>query len=144
MKKETLTAVIFGIILGSLLGFFLIVKSKARSLKNTKTFSPKISITPSAKSMNSEFQFLEIEQPESGTITDKNTIKVKGKAPKSSLIVIQTQIKELIIKNDKGEFSFDIPLALGENIIHISMYPKDAQIRSQEKELKVYNLPANL
>jgi len=56
MKKETLTAVIFGIILGSLLGFFLIVKSKARSLKNTKTFSPKISITPSAKSMNSEFQ----------------------------------------------------------------------------------------
>jgi len=67
-------------------------------------------------------------------------VVIKGKAAKDSLIVIQSPVQDIIIKNDKEEFSATMSLAIGENVIHISVYPKDQQGKGQEKELRVYYL----
>ncbi len=54
---------------------------------------------------------------------------------------MQSPIKQLVQKLDKDDFIVPaFPLSLGENTIRVSLYPKDAQIPSQEKELKIYYL----
>jgi len=40
-------------------------------------------------------------------------------------------------------FEYNVPLTLGENVIHINAYPKGSNGKIQEKELHVYYLPIN-
>ncbi len=59
-------------------------------------------------------------------------------------MVIQSPIKNLVFKAEKDQFSVNFPLALGENIIRITIYPQDKKIPQQEKELRVYYLKEEL
>jgi len=43
-------------------------------------------------------------------------------------------------KVEKEDFTVDMPLALGENVISLTLYPKNSQGRSQQKELRIYYL----
>lgn len=144
MKKETTIAVILGVAFGTLLGLYLITKNKEMQLSKNKVIAPTgiENKAPSPGQIN--FQLLEISAPQDGEILETNSVTIKGKITKNSLIVIQSPIKESVFNNNKEDFSINFPLALGENVIKIVAYPKDRQLSVQEKSLRVYYLKETL
>jgi hypothetical protein len=139
MKKETIIAISFGIILGLVVAALMIFKTKETALEKTKTVTNS-HVTPTVSLKNTDLQNLQISEPADGALVNKKSIAIKGKASKDSLFVVQSPIKDLVFKNEKEDFSFDFPLALGENVIKISVYPASNQLRQQEKDLRVYYL----
>lgn len=151
MKKETIIALILGVFFGGVLAFFFVFKSDELNLKNNKVIAPTIVINKNQNQLKESIKenvnniiSLEITEPNNNTIVDTDKIKIKGKATKNSLIVIQSPINDIVFKNEKEDFSIDFPLALGENILKIVVYPTDKQARSQEKELRIYYLKEEL
>lgn len=144
MKKETITAIIFGIILGGILAVTLIVKNRDSQLNKNKTIAPKEKTNQSSMAGNVNLKPLEITEPSDRAIVNKNSVTIKANTIKNSLIVIQSPIKEMVFQTDKDQFSVDFPLVYGENVIRVAVYPKDKQLRAQEKELRVYYLDEQL
>lgn len=139
MKKETIIAIVFGILLGTVGAFVMITKAKQIGTNRTIQESKRNSATtPSARTAN--LQLLKLTAPKDRSLSTKNSIKIKGKTEKDSLIVVQSPIKELSLKSKTASFQIDFPLALGENIISITSYPKDSQVPAQQKILKIYYL----
>lgn len=145
MKKETIIATIFGIALGGAVAVFIIFKSKDIELSKNKVIAPKETVSEkTVTDSNSSFQSLEIDSPTDGSVVDTNTITIKGRVEKESLLVIQSPIKDLVVKTDSNTFSLDFPLALGENTIKVVAYPKNQTLRQQEKNLKIYYLDSQI
>lgn len=145
MKKETLIAVFFGIVLGGVVAFFIIVKSKDIQLANNKAIAPKDSnINAVGQPLNASFQTLEVTSPADRIIVDKNSITISGKVEKNSLLVIQSATKDMTIVADKYDYSVDFPLSLGENVINVTAYPKDQSLKPQEKNFSIYYLDSQL
>jgi hypothetical protein len=140
MKKEAIIAIIFGAFLGAFLSFFFIQKSKTGEIEKLKKIVPTETLALKKKIDNSNFQSLEIVEPENGLIVEKKEINIKLRAPKKSLLVVQSPIKEMILEISQNDISFTFPLALGENVIRIAVYPKNKTISAQEKEIRVYYL----
>ena len=140
MKKETVIAISLGIFLGIGVALIMVARTRQQETAKTKTISSETNITPKVSLTDNKYQLLEISQPQDSVIIDSETVKIRGKASKDSLIIIQSPIKEVIIKNSNVNFSSDFPLTDGENIIKVSAYPKDQSLRFQEKELKIYQL----
>lgn len=139
MKKEVGIAVFFGVLLGLVVAAFMI--SRVRNLETQKIKLPSESlISPSVKNLNSQIQTLEISEPGDQIAVGKNSVTLKGKTVKDSLIVVQTPGKDLLFKNKNENFSIDVPLLLGANVITIASYPKGGTQRSQEKTLTVFFL----
>ncbi len=138
MKKEVVVAVIFGVILGLVVAVVMIVNLRQIEGKKKGSISNEDQISPQVQ--NLQLQQFVITQPTDGTIVSKNSITIKGKASENSLIVIQSPIKDDAFKNNKEDFSIDFPLALGENVINIAVYPQNSQLTAQEKTIKVYFL----
>lgn len=141
MKKETYAAIVLGIVLGLTAAVVMIVKTKESKIsKNTPFPSVAPLETPVAPIKSSNLQSFDIAEPENNVVVNKNSITIKGKAPKNALIIIQSPIKDISFSSENEEFSQEIPLAFGENVIHITVYSKDREVNSREKELKVYYL----
>jgi len=140
MKKEAIIAIIFGAFLGAFLSFFFIQKSKTGEIEKLKKIVPTETLALKKKIDNSNFQSLEIVEPENGLIVEKKEINIKLRAPKKSLLVVQSPIKEMTLETSQNDISFTFPLALGENVIRIAVYPKNKTISAQEKEIRVYYL----
>lgn len=138
MKKETIAAIVFGIIFGSVLGIFLITKNKQSQREKTKFLVPTGVETQTSKVVLNNVQILELLEPQDRAIVYKNSIQIKGNAVKNSLLLIQSPIKETVINHESDKFSEDFPLALGENVIRISVYPNNKQLQTQEKELRIF------
>ena len=139
MKKETATAVFFGIFLGIVVAVVMVFNSRQQESSKFKSLTS-ANVTPTVIANKSSIQLFELSEPQDDSIYDKNTVKISGKTNKEDLIVIESPIKTLIFKNQSTNVSVDFPLALGENVIRISIYPKDQSLRLQEKELKIYYL----
>lgn len=140
MRKETIIAVLLGIGLGVGVATAVTIKTKKQEVKKSAPISNTLKVTPTVSINNFQTQSLEIAEPLSGAITTVKTIKIKGKAAKGGLVVIQSPINTEIFQNEDIEFTLDFPLALGENVIMVTFYPKEQQSSTQEKELKVYYL----
>jgi hypothetical protein len=140
MKKETIIAIVFGIFFGAVIASLIHIKNKQSQLSNNKTIIPSTTVSKTDKNIQSVAQGIKITQPENYSIVDTESVVIKGSAEKDSLIVAQSPTKDLVIKNSKDNFSINFPLSLGENIIIITVYPKDPQIRVQENELRIYYL----
>lgn len=145
MKKETSIAVFLGILLGVILGVFLIFKNKQSQLDKTKAITPKNKITPTIVFNNNNLnEFFKLEKPSDGIITDNDEIVIQGKASKGTTIIIQSPSSQSVNKTENESFKIEFPLALGENIISITAYPKDIQSRPVEKQVKIYYLKSQL
>lgn len=139
MKKETIIAVFLGVLLGLSFAVILIFNLRQSEPKKAGQIGQS-NITPSPKTKTLEVRPLEVLSPTDTSIINKNSVIIKGKASKDSLIVIQSPIKDEVFKNEKEDFSVTFPLALGENVITIASYPKKAQANPQIKTLRVYFL----
>ena len=127
MKKETLIAIIFGVGLGVILAVIFIMQSKENQLAKTKTINNlNKTVTPKLKMVTTPT--LEISEPTDNLIVNSNSITISGKANKNALIVIHSPVKDLVFKNEKEEFKINFPLALGENVIQLTVYPDDKTV----------------
>ncbi|MEI6533056.1 MAG: hypothetical protein WCO06_04410 [Candidatus Roizmanbacteria bacterium] len=140
MKKETLIAVILGMSFGIGVAVFVLISNQKQQFQKAKSFSTILNVTPTGIAQNLKYEPLEISQPENQKITSEKTVVIKGRAKKDSLLVLQSPIKNSVIRTDGEEFSVDFPLAFGENVIQMTVYPKNNRDAIQEKELIVYQL----
>ncbi|QQG44761.1 MAG: hypothetical protein HYW86_02495 [Candidatus Roizmanbacteria bacterium] len=140
MKKETIIAIVLGIGLGVIVAVVLVIQNRAAQIKRSKPITTALNSIPTPLVKNINVEVLEINNPQSGEIVSSKSVTIKGKVAQGSLVIIQSQIKTQIIKDSPEKLEIDFPLAMGENIIHITVYPKDQQINSKEKELKIYYL----
>ncbi|MFA6017286.1 MAG: hypothetical protein WC744_04340 [Patescibacteria group bacterium] len=144
MKKETIIAIFLGLLFGGVVAVFISLKSKDIELSTNKVIAPPKENVLSPNLTGTEIQSLELSEPADNAIFDKSIIRIKGTAVKDSLIVIQSPIKDLVVKNTQGKFDLEFPLALGENSIKIVVYPKEKQFKPQEKFIKVYFIDSEL
>lgn len=135
MKKETLVAIGLGGILGMASALIIIFSIKEKNIKAKKVITPKI--TPTIKLSFPKIQPLTIIEPQSEYLTKKDLVTIKGKGGKGSLVIIQSQTTEKVVKLTGNNFSLDFPLSLGENLIKITSYQKN---NVEEKNLKIYYL----
>jgi hypothetical protein len=141
MKKETITAVTLGIMLGIAVAVFVDFRAKENQLSKNKPINGVNKVTPSIAKKNEEAIVpLQITEPSDGIIVSSKSIKIKGKVNKDSLIIIQSPIKDMVLKTDSDTFDVDYPLAMGENAIELTVYSKDKNLGSFQKELKIYSL----
>lgn len=144
MKKETVFAVVFGILLGAGVAVFIIFKNHELQLDKNRamgaTGNQQI-VTPVPGQTEER---LTLDSPSDGSIVSQNSVTFSGRAPKQSLIVAESATSEKIFKNDSDQFSFDFALSPGENAILLSVFPADPQQRVQEKTLKIYFLDQKL
>jgi hypothetical protein len=138
MKKETSIAIGMGIVFGLLFSFLVIANTQKNQSVSQKTITQKT--RPVTTEQQTVAQPITISQPNDGTIISEPSVAIKGKTDKNSFIVIQTQGKDMSFTTKTEEFEYNVPLALGENVIHISAYPKGQNGKVQEKELHLYYL----
>lgn len=144
MKKETVFAIFLGLAFGGIMAVFISFKSKEIELGKNKVIAPPKERITSANSSGIGILSLELTEPADKAIFESNFIRIKGKAAKDSLMIIQSPIKDLIVQNKQEKFDLEFPLALGENSIKIVVYPKEKQFRPQEKIIKVYFIDSEL
>jgi hypothetical protein len=144
MKKETIIAILLGLLFGGIVAVVISFKSKEIELTKNKIIAPPKEKVVSSNKSKTEFKILELTEPADKAIFSSNTIHLKGIAAKDSLIIIQSPIKDIVVTNNQEKFDLEFPLALGENSIKIVVYPKDRQFRAQEKSIKVYFIDSEL
>ena len=137
MNRETIFAIVFGILLGVGVGFFVLFQTnredKAKVIPVTQeTQKKQVSKTPATTNQT----VLKIIAPEDSSVVTEKDIIIKGKAAKNSLIVIQSAASRAVVKTDKEDFSIPFSLALGENVINISSYTGSSA--PQEAILQIY------
>ncbi len=139
MKRETIIAIVFGILLGAGAGLFVLFKTNSTDEAKVIPIESddKKVVTQPVTASTSQAQLV-ISSPEHGTVVKENTVTISGKAPMNGLVIFQSPVAEEIVKNEKGDFSVEMPLALGENVIQISVYSGSST--PQEQTLRVYYL----
>lgn len=138
MKKEASVAVGMGIVFGLIFSFIVITNTQKNQSVSQKTVSQKI--RPVTTEQQTVSQPITITEPNDGAIISESSVTIKGKTDKNSFIILQTQVKDLSFTTKSENFEYSVPLTLGENVIHINAYPKGANGKIQEKELRVYYL----
>lgn len=144
MKKETIIAIIMGLLFGGVVAVFISLKSKDIELSTNKVIAPPKENTQSLNQNGNLIQQLELTNPIDNAIVEENKVHFKGTVTQDSLIVIQSPLKDLVVKNTGKNFDLEFPLALGENSIKIVVYPKEKQLRPQEKFIKIYFIDSEL
>jgi len=139
MKKETSIAIGMGIVFGLIFSFVLILNTQKNQSVTSKQSTQKKTITADVEK-NMTAQPLTITSPVNGAILDKNAVSLEGKTEEGSFVVIQTPANDVATTAQGENFSASVPLSLGENVIHVSSYPKGSGGKIQEKELRVYYL----
>jgi len=139
MKKETSLAIGMGIVFGLIFSFIVILNTQKNNTVSQKKQPQKVRLAGTTEQQTIT-QPIIISEPNDGAIMNTPLVTIKGKVEKNSFVIIQSPIKDGKFTSPTEDFSYDLPLSLGENVIHLSAYPKGAQGKVQEKEFKVYYL----
>lgn len=140
MKKETAYAILLGVTFGVVLSLVMIFKTKDSQMGKSKPLTSEKKAIPTVQDTNPLTQTFKINEPQDRQIFNTKSVSIKGVAEKDSVLIVQSPIKDIVFKVEKEDFSVDMPLALGENVISLTLYPKNSQGRSQQKELRIYYL----
>lgn len=138
MKKETSIAIGMGVAFGLLFSFLVIANTQKNQSVSQKTSSQKT--RPVTTEQQTVAQPITVMEPNDGAIISEASVTIKGKTDKNSFVIVQTQTKDFSFTTKSEDFEYSVPLTLGENVIHISAYPKGLNGKIQEKELHVYYL----
>lgn len=140
MKKETFIAVFLGVFLGIVVGVAILFQTTKPDGEG-QIDQPEINLAQNVQNKNQPFIQFTLEAPEDGATFREDTISIQGNASKESLIVIQSPISNAVITTEDETFNEDFPLAIGENVINVTYYPKGSPNDYQERTLRVYYLP---
>jgi len=140
MKKETIIAIVLGVVLGLGVAVGITLKTQKTQTQKIKPVTDSLPVTPTTIVEQERSDLLEISEPQTGVIIEEKLITITGIAQKDGLMIVQSPLTSETFKTEESEFSIDFPLAAGENVILISFYPKDQSGTPIEKELKIYSL----
>lgn len=137
MNRETIFAIVFGILLGVGVGFFVLFQTnredKAKVIPVAQENQKKQVVkAPVATGQT----ILKINEPKEAVVVTKKDTIIKGKAPKNSLIVVQSPAGRDVVKVQAEDFSIPFTLVPGENLINISAYAGSSS--PQEATLQIY------
>ena len=147
MHKETVVAVIIGLLFGLLVAVSIY---KLQSLKNNNDIStsPNEQMLPSTTPANKPQDRLTIEFPTQGLVTTASEITITGKTEPEAFLVLFAHDSQTIFDTDtKGEFSIPLSLKEGPNFITLTVANQDGATYSvnrlvvYEKELPLENSP---
>jgi len=126
MKAERIVLSIIAILIGLFVAGTIFFVYQITQNKNTEKKAD-VSILPTL-SPTSAVSLLTITSPENESVTDQKTIELKGKAPANAIIIIATENgHNALSASDTGEFSEDISLDVGVNIIQITAIAGDKE-----------------
>lgn len=132
MKKEVVLAISIGFALGLIITFGIWTANQ--SLKNLPQSSPKASIIPSPTPSNSQTtnNQLTINTPDDESLVSTDTVTLSGTStPQATLLVISESGEQTIVADASGNFSVDIDLITGFNVITVHSYSADGQESSK-------------
>lgn len=141
MKKESIVAIVLGVVLGIGVGSVVLSQTTKSTPKAIETTTSELKENVKSNRPQAGRISFELTTPKSETTVNTNSVKIQGKGTKDSLIVAQSANANKIVKLEKDEFSIDMPLALGENTVNLTYYPKDSGSDYQEKQLVIFYLP---
>lgn len=120
MKKDVIWALIIGLTIGALIAVLavrlpVLFEKKPDTGNTVKKDSPTPTNAVEVKTVFS------VDSPPQNAILEKNQIKITGKAPEDTPIVIEMENDAFVVESDKnGEYSASVSLAEGGNVIYIT------------------------
>jgi hypothetical protein len=140
MKKEVLSAIILGVIIGLVLTYGIYT---AQSAYKRQTSPASISETGNQASplpSSDSSQNLTIITPENESIQSKDTAIITGMATPKAYVTAVTDTNDVLVQSDsEGNFSLELPLASGVNLITIESTTEAGT--QEQKQVTVTYLP---
>jgi hypothetical protein len=128
MRKEVLSAVILGLIIGLVITYGIY---RARTSLRGTTDDNQITATPSPSSAIDSALIL--TSPADESLTDQKTSTVVGTTSANSFVVILVNEEETITSADEsGNFSAEVTLTEGSNIIQVFVIDEDGKTTTRE------------
>ena len=137
MRKEVLFAVFIGCLVGLAIAFGLWRANKALRPEdgNTAEFTPGSAGSNKAPA-GEKSGTLQISSPANNAVIATNKLKVQGTSWPNAQVIISTQDFETIVQSgEKGEFSAEITLVAGANLVKVVSYDSDGN--REEVEIAV-------
>lgn len=139
MRKEVVTAVIFGLLLA-----FIITAAINRA---SQVFRPKPATDPLATptpnpttGVNGNAESLTLHSPEDGLVQQENTVVVTGSAePNRPVVLLVNQVEEISTSDDSGNFSFTANLQEGGNMLELIVLRDDGSSLTEKRTIIVGN-----
>ena len=131
IKKEIITAIAIGLLISAIIaGGILRAKSVIKQHQtNQPPSSPQSEATTTAQVKNNKDSsqlFLKINSPKNNTVVKENQVTLTGETLPHTYIAIITDSSEyLIVPNKIGQFSQQIKLIKGANLIKVTAYTKN-------------------
>ncbi len=118
MRKEIILAIVLGVLLGVVIIFGINLANQSSS--NTPT-QPGNQTTPTTTVTPTPTPSLQVISPNNNSVSFEDTVTLVGKAKPESWVAIIWEENENIIQSDQtGNFSQEISLVGGENIIQLT------------------------
>lgn len=136
MNRETIIAISMGIGLGAIVALVVLFQSNKAGEAKVVPVAPNQASATDGSSQPSSPKLLTITTPEQGSVIGSDSVSITGKAPKNSLIIVQSPSFESTFKSKEDSFSIDVDLSVGENVIQISAYTESST--PQQQTLRVY------
>lgn len=139
MNRETLIAIFLGFAGGILVALLLIIVPRKVAKTNDNT-SP--TPTPSQE-INQQDSKLSISNPENQALIENSKIVVSGSTiANSKLVILGANTDTVITADDNGNYSVEVEIYEGENLITVTAYLEDGKVIS--KNLTVYSTQEKL
>lgn len=138
MKKEPIIAITLGVVFGVLVGVGVLY---AMNPPSGETVADQDSSEQDVAVQDRETIEFELSQPEDEITVRSDRISIQGTATVDSLIITQSALSEEIVRTESDTFEYEFPLAVGENVITMTFYPKTSPSDYIERTLRVYYLP---
>ena len=143
MKKEMLVAVLIGFLLGLAItfGVYRVTVAGRRNVMQDVPVAPTPAATPDTDTL------LVIHSPEDGMIQTSTKTTVTGTSPAGAHVVLFVNNTDYVrTSDDAGNFSFDVTLADGPNILTITMIDTSGATVTKQRSIivtSIYEQAAN-
>ena len=136
LKKEVTIAVIIGLIISLIIGGGIYRAKQAFNQRQTQTQSPTPFTSESGATLSqgkqSQNLFLNITSPKDNFVTQEDTLTLNGETlPNTYIAIITDKSDYLIVPNKVGQFSQQIKLIKGANLIKVTVYTKTGQRQTE-------------
>ncbi len=141
MKKETAVAVLIGLTLGLIITYGvynarLALTKKPAHNKQTAAIQND-TITPTSENN----QLITLHNPQDGTVQiEKKTTVTGTSTPLQQLVLFVNNTSYIRQSDDAGNFSFEVPLTVGSNILTLTTSDSENRIISVERTVIVADL----
>lgn len=138
MRKEVILSILIGVSLGLIItyGFYLSYSTKQSKTTSTELVNTEITPSPEASNPNQ----LMLSSPEDEIIYQEKKIRVAGTTLANSFVIIFVGNQENITQSDQsGNFSIEVALESGSNIITVCAIDEDGQTSKIERTVIVYS-----